>query len=141
MKSSSREAPADQFQAQLGTLDFTLLRKRLETLRRRSDDLSEEGKTIAACLAANLDGFARTFNSADPSLDNLKKLLREMLTADLAFIEADPSHVNVRRLGPTDAPHTLVVSMNEQQVNALVDHFGDQLIVERDRPLSLYLRE
>lgn len=71
------------------TLDFSLLRKRLETLTRRRDDLSTEGKNIASCLVANLDGHERVLNSTDPSLDNLKKLLRDMLAADLAFIEAD----------------------------------------------------
>ena len=71
--------------------------------------------------------------------DYLVRAHEQRVLADvIAFFEADPSHVSVRRLGPTDAPHTLVVSMNEEQVSALVRHFGDQLIVERDRPLSLY---
>ena len=55
-----------------------------------------------------------------------------------AFVEADPSMTLARQLGPPDEPHTLVVSMAEQQAASLKQHFAGQLIVERDRPLTLY---
>jgi hypothetical protein len=61
-----------------------------------------------------------------------------VLAQVIAFIEADPAFTLVRRIGPANAPHTLVVSMTESQAAMLAQQFPDELIVERDRPLTLY---
>ena len=53
-------------------------------------------------------------------------------------VEADPAITVLRKLGPSGEPHTLVVSMAEAQAAALEQQFSGELIVERDRPLTLY---
>jgi hypothetical protein len=61
-----------------------------------------------------------------------------VLARAIAGIEADPAITIMRRIGPSDEPHTLVASMAEAQAAALRQQFAGQLIVERDRPLALY---
>jgi hypothetical protein len=53
-------------------------------------------------------------------------------------MEADPAINIVRRIGPSDEPHTLLASMAEAQATALKQQFAGELIIERDRPLTLY---
>jgi hypothetical protein len=60
------------------------------------------------------------------------------LASAIAFIESDPSFTLVRRLGPHDEPHTLVVAMTEEGATLLRQRFADELIVERDRPLTAF---
>jgi hypothetical protein len=60
------------------------------------------------------------------------------LAGPAAFIAADPAFTVVRQIGPPDQPHTLVVSTTEASAAALRQRFGDELIVERDRPLTLF---
>ena len=43
-----------------------------------------------------------------------------------------------RRLGPADEPHTLVVSMTEQQAQVLAQRYAGQVIIEKDRPLQSF---
>jgi hypothetical protein len=61
-----------------------------------------------------------------------------VLAQVITRIEADPAITIVRRIGPPDEPHTLVASMAEARAAALGQQFAGQLIVERDRPLTLY---
>lgn len=61
-----------------------------------------------------------------------------VLTRAITRIEADPAITIVRRLGPSDEPHTLVASMAEAQAATLRQQFAGELIIERDRPLTLY---
>ena len=70
-------------------LDFTALRARLEKLRRRANDLSEAGKSVADNLTFNLPHYEATFKSEVPGLDNLKHKIRVMMQAELAIVEAD----------------------------------------------------
>lgn len=56
----------------------------------------------------------------------------------MTFIAGDPDFTLVRQLGPPDEPHTLVVSMSEAGAERLRQRFGNELIVERDRPLQLF---
>jgi hypothetical protein len=61
-----------------------------------------------------------------------------VLARAITRIEADPGITIVRRIGPSDEPHTLVASMADAQAAALRQQFAGELIVERDRPLTLY---
>jgi hypothetical protein len=54
------------------------------------------------------------------------------------FIEVDLRTPIARRLGPATDPHTLVVAITDDQAALLRQRFGNQVIVEPDRPLSLY---
>jgi hypothetical protein len=58
------------------------------------------------------------------------------LARAITTIDADPAITIMRRIGPSDEPHTLVASMAEAQAAALRQQFAGQ--VERDRPLALY---
>lgn len=60
------------------------------------------------------------------------------LTGPAAFIAADPAFSLVRQMGPPDQPHTLVVATTEESAAALRQRFGAELLVERDRPLTLF---
>ena len=55
-----------------------------------------------------------------------------------ALIVNDPSFTLLRQLGPPGEPHTLVVAMAEQDAATLQQRFPGELIVERDRPLTLF---
>lgn len=54
------------------------------------------------------------------------------------LIGADASIKVLQEIGPAGEPHTLVVAMREQQAAELKHRFAGRLIVERDRPLTLY---
>jgi hypothetical protein len=54
------------------------------------------------------------------------------------FIEVDLQTPIARKLGPATEPHTLVVAITDDQAALLRQRFGSQVIVEPDRPLSLY---
>jgi hypothetical protein len=60
------------------------------------------------------------------------------LVRALEFIANDPGFTLLRRMGSADLPHTLVVSMSDAGAERLRQHFSSELIVERDRPLSLF---
>jgi len=78
-------------------------------------------------------------SSNDGPHDYLVRARRpELLAQAIAAIEADPCLAIVRRLGPAHEPHTLVVFMTEHQVQALMQRFDGQLIIERDRSLKLF---
>lgn len=79
----------------------------------------------------------------DASRDELNDyLIRARAPAILAraatFIANDPSFTVLRQLGPPDEPHTLVISTSEEGAALLRQRFANELIVERDRPLTLY---
>jgi hypothetical protein len=61
-----------------------------------------------------------------------------VLARVITRMEADPAINIVRRIGPPDEPHTLLASMAEAQAAALKQQFAGELIIERDRPLTLY---
>jgi hypothetical protein len=48
-----------------------------------------------------------------------------VLTRAITRIEADPAITIVRRIGPSNEPHTLVASMAEAQAAALRQQFAD----------------
>jgi len=78
-------------------------------------------------------------DSSDTRYDYLVRARQPgVLTQAVTRIEADPAITIVRRIGPSDEPHTLVASMAEAQAAALRQQFAGELIVERDRPLTLY---
>jgi hypothetical protein len=60
------------------------------------------------------------------------------LAGVMAFIATDPAFTLVRQMGPPDEPHTLVVSTSDEGAAALRQRFANELIVERDRPLTLF---
>src|SRR5262245_37619596 len=55
-------------------------------------------------------------------------------------IRDNPLTILLDELGPSDQPHTLVVSMTEQEAANLKQLFGDRLVIERDKPLTLFVR-
>ena len=78
-------------------------------------------------------------DSSDTRYDYLVRARQPgVLTQAVTRIEADPAITIVRRIGPSNEPHTLVASMAEAQAAALRQQFAGELIVERDRPLTLY---
>lgn len=60
------------------------------------------------------------------------------LARALQFIANTPGFTLLRQMGPPDEPHTLVVAMSEEAAAVLQQHFANELIVERDRPLQLF---
>ncbi|HYD94056.1 MAG TPA: hypothetical protein VEC01_01930 [Noviherbaspirillum sp.] len=55
--------------------------------------------------------------------------------------EADPELELADLIGPAGAPHTAVFLMPHEKAKALQERFctsSDRLIIERDRPLSLF---
>lgn len=60
------------------------------------------------------------------------------LARALQFIANNPGFTLLRQMGPPDEPHTLVVAMSEEAAALLQQHFANELIVERDRPLKLF---
>lgn len=62
----------------------------------------------------------------------------EALARAMTFIATAPAFTLVRQLGPSDQPHTLVVSTSDAAAESLRQHFAGELIVERDRPLNLF---
>lgn len=58
----------------------------------------------------------------------------------LALIEREPGHEVVDTIGPSGRPHTAVVAVDEQHAPSFEQRFGNpqQLMIERDRPLSLF---
>jgi hypothetical protein len=61
-----------------------------------------------------------------------------VLARVITRMEADPAITIARTIGPPEQPHTLLASMAEAQAEALKQQFAGELIVERDRPLTLY---
>ena len=78
--------------------------------------------------------------SASSTADDylVSALEADVLAQVIALIEADRSFKLLRRMGPVNKPHTLLVSMDEDHAALLMQRFPDQLLVERDRPLSMY---
>ena len=64
------------------------------------------------------------------------------LTDFLAIIGTQPELEVVDTIGPADGPHTAVVAVDEQQASSFEQRFSNlqQLMIERDRPLSLFDR-
>ena len=62
------------------------------------------------------------------------------LTDFLAIINALPELEVVDTIGPADRPHTAVVAVDAQQASSFEQRFSNlqQLMIERDRPLSLF---
>lgn len=62
------------------------------------------------------------------------------LTAFLATIKDDPSVELIDTIGPRDQPHTAVVEITHDMARQLEQRFrnSNQLIIEPDRPLSLF---
>ena len=62
------------------------------------------------------------------------------LAAFLATIKDDPSVELIDTIGPRDQPHTVVVEISHDMARRLEQRFGNskQLIIEPDRPLSLF---
>lgn len=78
-------------------------------------------------------------SSGDTRCDYLVRARQpDVLARAITRIEADPAITIVRKIGPPAEPHTLVASMAEAQAAALKQQFAGELIVERDRPLTLY---
>lgn len=52
----------------------------------------------------------------------------------------DPELELVDTIGPVGAPHTAVFLMQDEKARALQQRYGEsnQIIIERDRPLSLF---
>ena len=64
------------------------------------------------------------------------------LTDFLAIINNDPAIELVDTIGPEQSPHTAVVAVPPEQALSFEQRFRNlqQLMIERDRPLSLYDR-
>ncbi len=64
----------------------------------------------------------------------------DALAAFMRSIDGDPHIALVDRIGPHDQPHTLVISVAQDQAAALEARMRQtpQLVFERDRPLSLF---
>lgn len=62
------------------------------------------------------------------------------LIAFIASVRADPAIALVDTIGPPDQPHTAVADMTETTAHMLRQRFctANQLMIEPDRPLSLY---
>lgn len=59
----------------------------------------------------------------------------------LEFVENvrdDPSVRIVDEIGPAGQPHTLVVTMSNEQADSLKQRFAGQFIIEPDQPLELF---
>ena len=58
----------------------------------------------------------------------------------LAMIKNDPDLELVDTIGPADHPHTAVIAVAPEQAPAFEQRFRNlkQLMIERDRPLSLF---
>ena len=78
-------------------------------------------------------------SSGDKRYDYLVRARQPgVLARAITRIEAEPTITIVRRMGPPDEPHTLLASMAETQAAALKQQFAGELLIERDRPLTLY---
>ena len=56
----------------------------------------------------------------------------------IKIVKADSTMALLDEIGPKDQPHTLVVGMGDEQAAALQQRFDGQLIVEQDRPVTLF---
>lgn len=58
----------------------------------------------------------------------------------LAMIDKEPALELVDTIGPAQQPHTAVVAVNPDQAPSFEQRFHNspQLMIERDRPLSLF---
>jgi hypothetical protein len=56
----------------------------------------------------------------------------------IAHLETNRAGTIVRRMGPAHDPHTLLISTTREQAADLAQRFAGTIIVEPDRPLSLY---
>ena len=62
----------------------------------------------------------------------------DVLAEIVALMKSDPKMRLVREIGPPGEPHTLAIAMSEDRAAMLRERFKGRVIVERDRPLSLY---
>ncbi len=63
-------------------------------------------------------------------------LIQSNIADQLADVMQQLGHAVIEKIGPPNAPHTLVANLNRQQLAALTQHFS-QLNIEPDQPLSL----
>lgn len=65
---------------------------------------------------------------------------QSVLSEFIRSIGNDPAIALVDQIGPVGNPHTLVISVSADLAGALEERFRQtpQLMLERDRPLSLY---
>ena len=80
--------------------------------------------------------MARVLTDNERSQYLVRALQPDIQAQVSSLLEADPSIDILRRLGPLDGTHTLVVSMSAHQADALKKRFAGQLVVERDSPLT-----
>src|SRR6266851_254471 len=62
----------------------------------------------------------------------------QRLAEAIRIVKADPTMELLDEIGPANQPHTLVVGMGDEQAAALKQRFAGQLIVEQDRPVTLF---
>jgi hypothetical protein len=60
------------------------------------------------------------------------------LHAFITSIGADPRMALIDTIGPPEQPHTVIVSMPHDMAHTLQERYANQLIIEPDRPLSLF---
>ena len=58
----------------------------------------------------------------------------------LAIVAREPGHTVVDTIGPAGRPHTAVIAVDDDHAPSFEQRFGNpqQLMIERDRPLSLF---
>lgn len=60
------------------------------------------------------------------------------LATVIHYVTNHPAYALLRTVGPVAEPHTLLIATSEAGAATLQQHFGDELIVERDRPLQMF---
>jgi hypothetical protein len=69
-------------------------------------------------------------------------LVRAIAPQDVThFVENvrnEPGVIFLDEIGPPGQPHTLLISMSNEQAEALKQRFAGQFIIEPDQPLQLF---
>lgn len=78
----------------------------------------------------------------NPGPDSGRYLVRSdnplQLQGFIASVGSDPRVTLVETIGPADRPHTAVLTMPHDVARTLQQRYANQLIIEPDRPLSLF---
>ena len=94
------------------------------------------------CFASTLhwqDNRMPNHSSRDNRHDYLVRARApETLATALHYVTNHPAFALLRMVGPVAEPHTLLIATSEAGAAMLQKHFGDELIIERDRPLQMF---